>query len=139
MTKKPKKRAHKNRTSHKKKYFNLLDSDISFFWVSKKRKGYYLYGVELGQVGGPAATICEALNWDVQFGGGDRVEIETNVRLEELFEILNSYAFEALMHNTSSFKINGVEIDQESLQRVLIWYKAMRETEKKYFVQKVSR
>ena len=130
---------YKHRISRKKKYFNLLDSEISFYWVSRKRKGYYLYGVKLGQVAGPATTICEALNWDPQFGGSERVKIETNVRLEELFEILNSYAFETLMHNTSSFEINGVEIDKESLQRVLIWYKAMRETEKKYFVQKVFR
>ena len=137
MTKKSKKLAGKHRTPRKRKYFNLLDSEISYFWVSKKRKGYYLYGVELGEVGGPAATICEALNWDPQFGGSDRVKIETNVPLDEIFEILNSYAFETLMHNTSSFAINEVEIDKEFLQRVLIWYKAMRKTEKKYFVQKV--
>ncbi len=118
----------------------MLDSEISFFWVSKNRNGYYLYAVELGQVGGPAATICEALNWDLsQYSGSSHVEIETNVRLEELFEILNSYAFEILIYNTSSFEINGVEIDKHSLQRVLIWYKAMRKTEQKYFVQKVFR
>jgi len=64
------------------------------------------------------------------------------MRLEELFQILNSYAFEAfevLMHNTTLFKINDVEIEKESLQRVLVWYKDMSETEKKYFVQKVFR
>jgi hypothetical protein len=139
MTKKPKSMARKHGTPRKTKYFNLEDSDISFFWVSKKHNGYYLYGVELGEVGGPAATICEALDCDPQFGGSNRFIIETNVRLEELFEILNSYAFESLMYNTSSLKINDVEIDKECLQRVLIWYKAMRETEKKYFIQRVFR
>ena len=118
--------AYKQPTPRKNKYFNLYDNEISYYWISKKRKGYYLYGLELGEVGGPAATICQALNSDPQFGGSDYVKIETNVGLEELFEILNSYAFETLMNNTFTLNINGVEIEKQPLQRVLTWYKDMR-------------
>jgi hypothetical protein len=37
----------------------MEESDISAWWVSKKRNGYYLYGNKLGQVGDASATICE--------------------------------------------------------------------------------
>jgi hypothetical protein len=111
----------------KHKYFNMEESAISTWRVSRKRKGYYLYGNELGQVGDASPTICDALNSDPQFGGDERVKIDTNVKLEELFAIMNSYAFETLMHNTSSFVINNAEIDKESLRNVVIWYNEVRE------------
>jgi hypothetical protein len=124
MTKKSRRSAPKLRT----KYFNMEDSDISAYRVVKKRSGYYLYGCELGQIGGASDTILDALSSDgIQYGGSSIVKIDTNVPLGELFAILNSPAFWPAMHNASTFVINEAEIDKESLRNILLWYyKQMR-------------
>jgi hypothetical protein len=67
------------------------------WWAVKRKKGYYLYGNEVGQVGGACRTLCDALNSEWNQFSGDTVQIETNVSLEELFEILGTSAFEPLL------------------------------------------
>ena len=77
------------------KYFRLSETNSggmdNYWWVEKKRKGYCLFGSEVGQVGDANPTIGYALN-EREYDGG-RVKIETNVHLEELLEIMNSRAF----------------------------------------------
>ena len=61
MTNKPRRarKPHGHGKPRKQKYSSMEESDISAWWVSKKRNGYYLYGNKLGQVGDASATICE--------------------------------------------------------------------------------
>ena len=92
------------------------------FWVVKKRKGYYLYGNEVGEVGDANETICDALNADLNQYAGGRVEIDTNIHLEELLEIMNTQAFEPLLHNTHSLTVNGAEIDIKSFRNIVAWH-----------------
>jgi hypothetical protein len=58
--------------------------------------------------------------------GGQNVEIDTNVQLEELFEIKNMHNFEHLLHYTSRLQLNGVEIDVGSFRNFVIWYAEYR-------------
>ena len=123
MTKKPSTSARKR---HEAKYFNLSESNDAgmdnAFWVYKKRKGYYLRSGEEGKLGGPCKTISEALGWDGIQYSGEYVEIDTNVQLEELFEIMNTYSFEPLLHNLYRLTLNGIEIDAQSFKNFVIWH-----------------
>ena len=113
----------------KQKYFNLHESDSSgmdnAFWVVKKRKGYYLYASEIGQVGVASQTVCDALN-ENQYAGG-RVEIDTNIPLEELLKIMNTNAFKPLLHNTHSLTINGAKLEIESFRNIVAWHDEVSE------------
>jgi hypothetical protein len=108
------------------KYFNLHESNSAGMdnaWrVVKKRQGFYLIGNEVGQVGPPCGTIGAALDWDGNQYSGGSVEIDTNIRLEELFEIMRQHNFEPLLDNTDSLVINGAEIDSEAFRKVVFWY-----------------
>jgi hypothetical protein len=108
----------------------LEESDIGSVSVSKGRRGYCLYGhPEDGKISEGSATIEDALHSYRPYGcdpDTGRATIETNVRLEELFNILNSYSFETLLHNASTLVINDAEIDTKSLKDVLVWYAAAR-------------
>jgi hypothetical protein len=119
--------ARKRRES---KYFNLHESNSAgldvAWWVYKKRKGFYLSASENGELGGPCKTISEALGWDGTQYGGEYAEIDTNVQLEELFEIMNTYSFEPFLHNLSRLELNGVEIDVQSFKNFVIWYAECR-------------
>ena len=121
MTKKPSRRKRREA-----KYFNLHESNSggmdNAFWVYKKRKGFYLRSGEEGELGGPCKTISEALGWDGNQYCGEYVEIDTNLRLEELFEIMNTYSFEPLLHNLSKLTLNSIEIDDQSFRNFVIWY-----------------
>jgi len=109
------------------KFFTLEDSDSSAYWVKKKRNGYCLYGAEIGQIGEASSTILQAFNSDgMQYGSSPLVKIQTNVPLDELFEIISSLAFGPALHNASSFIINDAEIDVHSLRSVLIWHQQWR-------------
>ena len=77
--------------------------------------------IQIGRIEGAARTIANATYSVGQFSGG-YVEIETNVRLDELFTILKGNPFEVLYTNTSSLTINGVEIDPDALKKVVEWY-----------------
>jgi hypothetical protein len=94
--------------------------------VYRKRKGFYLRSSEHGELGGPCKTILEALGWGMNTYGGEYVEIDTNVQLEELFEIMSSYNFAPLLHNLSKIIINGIEIDDQSFKNFVIWYAECR-------------
>jgi hypothetical protein len=73
-------------------------------------------------LGGPYDTISEALNWgEIRYMGED-VEIDTNVQLEELFEIMNTSSFEPLLHNLYRLTLNGIEIDAQSFKKFVIWH-----------------
>jgi hypothetical protein len=124
--------ARKSTTSPRKrreaKHFSLHESNSSgleaVYSVSKKRKGFYLWASEEGQIGGPFKTISEALS---EAGySGEYVEIDTNGALEELFEIMNTHSFEPLLHNLSQLHLNGVEIDAQSFKNFVIWYAEYR-------------
>ena len=125
-----KKSATSARRRGEAKYFSLRETNSSGLdagWsVYKKRKGFYLSSGESGEIGGPCTTISEALCWDANQYGGDYAEIETNVQLEELFEIMNANSFEPLLHNLSQLHLNGVEIDAESFKNFVIWYAEYR-------------
>jgi len=112
MTKKPNSSARKRR---KAKYFNLGErnsSGLDNAWrVYRKKKGFYLANSEQGEFGGPSKTISDALCWDSGQYGGEYVEIDTNVTLEELFEIVHTSSFEPFLHNLYELVLNGVEID----------------------------
>jgi hypothetical protein len=95
--------------------------------VYKKRKGFYLWGSEVGEVGAPSRTIREALDWEGNQYGGEDVEIDMNIQLEEVFEIMNTSNFEPLLNNMSSLRINGVPIDVQSLRNFVAWYATYRE------------
>jgi hypothetical protein len=114
------------RPRRKAKYFSLHESNSSgldaAYWIYKKKKGFYLSTGEEGQIGGPAKTIADAITWGAIQYGGEYVEIDTNVRLEELFELMNTCSFEPLLHNLSRLELNGVEIDAESFKNFVIWY-----------------
>ena len=106
----------------------MEENEISGWSIRRKRDGYYLFGNEIGQVGGACKTIRDALEQEGDiYGGGNTVKIRTNVRLEELFEILNSNALDLLWHNTGSFQINGAPIDATTLQAAVKWYDQMTE------------
>jgi len=132
MTKKPKPLARKRREA---KYFNMSESNEAgmdnAWWVSKSRKGFFLYGNEVGKVSEyPESTIRGALFSEMmEFNGGD-VSIDTNVGLEELFEIMTSPAFNVWWHNTESLTINNVELDVDSFKNVSDWYKKICEDKK---------
>jgi hypothetical protein len=66
--------------------------------------------------------LCGALNDGLRQYGGSDVVINTNVGLEELFEIMNNQAFGPLLSNNNTIVINGSEIDVESLRNVVAWY-----------------
>jgi hypothetical protein len=129
MTKKAPTSARKPREA---KYFKLNESsydssgeyysEYASWWVYKKRKGFYLRAGELGEVCGPCATISEALAGDGTQYGAEHAEIDTNLHLEELFEIMLMYNFEPFMHNLSQLILNGVEIDVESFKNFVMWY-----------------
>lgn len=127
MTKKPTSSARKRREA---KYFILGErnsSGLDNAWkVYRKKKGFYLWSGELGEVGGPSKTISDALRWDDGQYGGEYVEIDTNVTLEELFEIMNTYRFGPLLHNLSELVLNGVEIDAQSFKNFVIWHAEWR-------------
>jgi hypothetical protein len=48
--------------------------------------------------------------------------IDTNVQLEELFEIMNTHNFEPMLHNLSSLHLNGVEFNANAFKHFVIWY-----------------
>lgn len=127
MTKQPTSSARKRREA---KYFILGErnsSGLDNAWkVYRKKKGFYLWSGELGEVGGPSKTISDALRWDDGQYGGEYVEIDTNVTLEELFEIMNTYRFGPLLHNLSELVLNGVEIDAQSFKNFVIWHAEWR-------------
>jgi hypothetical protein len=93
--------------------------------VVRKRKGFYLYGSELGQVAGPCKTISEALTWGLNQYGGSRAKIETNIPLEELFDLMNTNSFEPFLHNLEHLELNGVEINVESFKDFVTWHAQM--------------
>lgn len=109
----------------KVKQFSLREANDSglenYWWISKKRKGYYLNGNEVGQIDEPSNSIAEA-TYSIGGFGGDIVEIKTNVRLEELFLILHGNPFKDLFTETPKLFINDVEVDPESLGKVVEWY-----------------
>jgi hypothetical protein len=123
MTKKPTSPPRKHRET---KYFNLHESNSNgmdnAYWVYKKRKGYYLSSGEEGELGGPSNTISEALGCDLRQYGGEYAEIDTNVQLEELFDIMNMYSFEPLLHNLCNLNLNEIEIDAQSFKNFVTWY-----------------
>jgi hypothetical protein len=123
MTKRPTTSARKRREA---KYFDLSESNNAgmdnAFWVYKKRKGYYLRSGEEGELGGPCTTIAEALSWDGRQYSGEFVEVDTNIQLEELFEIMSMYSFEPLLHNLYKLTLNGVQIDAESFKNFVTWH-----------------
>jgi hypothetical protein len=127
-----KKRTTSARKQREAKYFNLHESNSAgmdnAFWVYKKRKGYYLRSGEEGELGGPCKTISEALRWDGIQYGGEYVEIDTNVQLEELFEIMNTYSFEPLLNNLYKLTLNGIEIDAQSFRNFVIWHADCRKS-----------
>src|SRR5215831_1609531 len=85
------------------KYFTLEDLEVGAAWqVYKKKKGFYLWAGESGEVNGPYTTISGALNWGAIQYGAEYAVIDTNVQLEELLEIMNAHNFEPLLHNLSS-------------------------------------
>ena len=130
-----KKSATSARKRREAKYFRLRETNSSGLdnaWsVYKKRKGFYLWASEEGEIGGPCTTISEALCWGANQYGGDYAEIDTNVRLEELFEIMNTNSFEALLHNLCKLELNGVEIDAQSFKNFVIWYAECRKASPK--------
>jgi hypothetical protein len=70
-------------------------------------------------------SLADVLAVDAQQYAGGTVEIDTNISLEELFEIMNMYNFEPFLSNTDSLTLNGVEIDIESFRNFVIWYAAV--------------
>ena len=54
--------------------------------------------------------------------GGGRVEIDTNIHLDELLEIMNTQAFGPLLHNTHSLTMNGAEIAIDSFRNIVVWH-----------------
>lgn len=118
------KKAARSAPKRRAKYFSVEESAISSYGVERKRKGYYLYGSELGQISDACETIEGALNCEaLQYGGNSHiVTIDTNVPLDELFTILNSYAFEPALDHAPTFKINGAEISGQCLRSVVAWY-----------------
>jgi hypothetical protein len=117
--------AEKARKLRKTKNFSLREANDrgldNYWWISRKRKGYYLNGNEVGEVAGPCESIAEAASSDPEFGG-DIVEIKTNVGLEELFSILNGYSFKGLFTDAPTLSVNDVEVDPKSLGKVVEWY-----------------
>jgi hypothetical protein len=116
----------KNR-NRKVKFFELSERNDngldSFYWVQKKRDGFFLRMTEEEcEPCGPHATIEGALNDGARQYGGEYVEIDTNVRLEELFDIMGSQAFEPLLHNASQLILNGAEIRVQSLSDFVSWH-----------------
>jgi hypothetical protein len=112
------------------KYFNLHERNSAgldaAYWVYKKKKGFYISSGEEGEMGGPCQTISEAICWDAIQYGGEYVTIDTNVRLEELFDIMNTNSLEPLLHNIDTLDLNGVEIDASSFRNFVIWYAEWR-------------
>jgi hypothetical protein len=108
------------------KYFDLEEGDYAYWRVYKKRKGFYLWASEQGEIGGPCTTISEALDCDANQYGAERAKIDTNIQLEELFDIMNMHNFEPFMHNLSRLELNGVEIDAESFRNFVNWYAECR-------------
>jgi hypothetical protein len=123
MTEKSKPSVRKPR---EQKYFSMEERNsagMDNYWhVGKRKKGFYLTVSEQGQVAGPCSTIGEALSDDARQYSGGEVKINTNISLEELFEIMNMYSFEPLLHNTDTLILNGVEIFFDSFKDVLVWY-----------------
>lgn len=94
----------------------------SFYWVQKKRDGFFLRMTEEeDEPCGPHATIEGALNDGGRQFGGEYVEIDTNVGLDELFDIMGSRAFEPLLQNASQLILNGAEIAVPSLRDFVSW------------------
>jgi hypothetical protein len=123
MAKKTTTSARNRRTA---KYFELHESNsrgLEVVWrVYKKKRGFYLWASEEGELGGPGKTISEALSWEANQYGGEYAEIETNIQLEELFEIMNTISFEPFLHNLSRLTLNGAEIDVHAFKNFVIWY-----------------
>ena len=87
--------------------------NLSPSWARHSQCGIRLYG--------DVRNAGYIATWLELFAGGF-VEIDTNVQLEELLESTDTHAFETLMHNSDSLKINGVEIAKESILDILNWY-----------------
>jgi hypothetical protein len=96
-----------------------MDND---WYVGKRKKGFYLWVSEQGDVAGPCGTIAEALSDDGRGYSGGQVEINTNISLEELFGIMDMNSFGALLYNTDTLTINDVEISMDSFKDVVVWY-----------------
>jgi hypothetical protein len=123
LTKKSAGRAKKRREV---KYFDLEEGDYASWRVYKKKKGFYLWAGELGEICGPCTTIAEALDWDGNQYGAQYAKIDTNIQLEELFDIMIMHNFEPFMHNLSRLELNGVEIDAQSFKNFVMWYAECR-------------
>ena len=115
-----------NSKLRKPKYFELQElssGGMNNIWrVYRKKKGYYLWVSEEGEIYGPCKTVGDALYNDAGQYGGEFVEISTNIKLEELFEIMNMHNFEPMLHNLSRLKLNGIELDVESFKNFVAWY-----------------
>jgi hypothetical protein len=121
-----KKLAASARTRRKAKYFELHERGSEFVWRAyKKKKGFYLWAGEEGEIAGPCKSISEAL-WEGGQYGGEYVDIDTNVQLEELFDVMDTNPFEPLLNNLSELTLNGVEIDAQSFKNFVIWHAKCR-------------
>lgn len=86
---------------------------------------------ELGWTEEKCETICEALDYGAMQYSGGTVQIETNIHLEELFQIMNTHNFDPFLGNTDSLKINGVKIDMGAFREFVSWYSKCEQLNKK--------
>ena len=117
----------------KNKYFIIEEPSSGSVWsATRKRNGYCLAGNEIGLVTDGEETLSDALNTEGGlYSGIGRVEIDTNVALEELLDIMSSSAFETLLHNCDYLYINDKEIGKESFKDFLNWYTLVCEGNRK--------
>jgi hypothetical protein len=115
-----------NRKLREKKYFIMEEANeagMDNAWsVARRRNGYRLHNGETGWSEHSGKTIRDALEADGQQYSGGFVRISTNVGLAELLDIMNSYSFEPLLHNTDTLEINGVGIDIDVFRQFLGWH-----------------
>jgi hypothetical protein len=82
----------------------------SYCWVERRKHGYYMFGLEFGEMSGPCETVYDAVSSaDRQFGNMDYMDIETTLSAEEVRHILRGSNFP--MTNVGHFTLNGVEVD----------------------------
>lgn len=109
------------------KYFDLQETDSrgldNAYWIKRTKKCYQLIGNEVGNIGTPEPTIPDALNADGNQYGGEFIEIQTNIRLDELLEAFATPAFGPLLNNFSTIVINEVEMDADQFKAAVEWYR----------------
>lgn len=88
---------------------------VSYCWVEQKADGFYLYGNELGEIGGPCTSPVDAA---VGMGYGmDSVNIDTSFSDCELLAFLKSGAL--ILSNVERLTINEQEIKARDPECIL--------------------